>query len=76
MDSIFFLLYMVFDSISYHINEALLIHRSSNAFAFGDFNIHRKNWQICSGGTDRPVDKSILVELIYLVMVVRVTGLK
>ena len=45
---------MVFDSISSNIDEVLSINSSSNVFAFGDFNIHHKNWLTYSGGTDRP----------------------
>ena len=29
---------------------------SANAFTFGDFNVHRKDWLTYSGGTDRPGD--------------------
>ena len=60
--SYFFFLYrspslslcMVFDSISSNICEVLLINPSANVFAFGNFNIHHKDWLIYSGGTDRP----------------------
>ena len=45
----------VFDSISSNIDEVLSISPSANAFVFGDFNVHQKNWITCSGGTDRPV---------------------
>ena len=45
---------MVADSISYNIDEILLINPSANVFAFGDFNIHHKDWLIHSGGTDGP----------------------
>ena len=44
----------VFDSISSNIDEVLLINPSANVFAFGDFNIHHKDWLTYSGGTDRP----------------------
>ena len=44
---------MVFDSISYNINEVLSINPSANVFVFGDFNIHHKDWFTHSGGTDR-----------------------
>ena len=36
----------------YH--EVLSINPSANVFAFGDFNVHHKNWLTYSGGTDRP----------------------
>ena len=45
----------VFDSISSNIDEVLLINPSANAFVFGDFNIHHKDWHTYSGGTDRSV---------------------
>ena len=44
----------VFDSISSNIDEVLSISSSANAFVFGDFNFHHKDWITCSGGTDRP----------------------
>ena len=44
----------VFDSISSNIDEVLSINPSANVFAFGDFNIHHKDWLTYSGGTDRP----------------------
>ena len=44
----------VLGAISFNIDEVLLII-PSNAFVFGDFNIHHsKDWLTCSGGTDRP----------------------
>ena len=46
---------MVFDTISSNIDEVLSINQSANEFAFGDFNIHHKDWL------------SILVEVIDLV---------
>ena len=46
-------LWMVFDSISSNMDEVLSINPSANVFVFGDFNIHHKDWLICSGGTDR-----------------------
>ena len=45
---------MVFDSITSDIDEILLINPSTNAFVFGDFNTHHKDWLTYSGGTDRP----------------------
>ena len=44
----------VFDSISSNIDEVLLINPSVNAFVFGEFNIHHKDWLTYSGGTDQP----------------------
>ena len=44
----------VFDSISSNIDEVLSINPSANAFVFGDFNVHHKDWLTYSGGTDRP----------------------
>ena len=45
---------MVFDSISYNIDEVLSINPSANIFVFGDFNVHYKDWLMYSGGTDWP----------------------
>ena len=44
----------VFYSISSNIDEVLSINPSANAFVFGDFNVHHKDWLTYSGGTDRP----------------------
>ena len=44
---------MVFDSISSDIYEVLSINFSVNVFVFGDCNVHYKDWQTYSGGTDR-----------------------
>ena len=44
----------IFDAISSDIYEILSISPSANAFVFGDFNVHRKDWLTYSGGTDRP----------------------
>ena len=60
--SYFFILYqspssslcMVFDSISFNIDEVLLINPSANVFVFGYFNTHHKDWLTYSGGTDTP----------------------
>ena len=35
---------MLFDSVSSNIDEVLLINPSANAFLFGDFNVHHKDW--------------------------------
>ena len=45
---------MVFDFISSNIDEVLSINPSANVFAFGDFNVHHKDWLTYSGGTDEP----------------------
>ena len=45
---------MVFDFISSNIDEVLSINPSANVFAFGDFNVHHKDWFTYSGGTDKP----------------------
>ena len=34
----------VFDSISSNLDEVLSINSSANAFVFGDFNVHHKDW--------------------------------
>ena len=44
----------VFGSISFNIDEVLLINPSANVFVFGDFNVHHKEWPTYPGGTDRP----------------------
>ena len=44
----------VFDSVSSNIDEVLSVNPSANVFVFGDFNVHHKDWQTYSGGTDRP----------------------
>ena len=61
--SYFFFLYRspsslctVFDSISSNIDEVLSINPSANAFAFGDINVHHKDWLTYSGGTDQSGD--------------------
>ena len=43
----------VFDSISSNLDEVLSINPSANAFIFGDFHVHHKDWLTYSGGTDR-----------------------
>ena len=43
-----------FDAISSNIDEVLSINPSANAFVFGDFNVHHKDWLTYSGGTYRP----------------------
>ena len=44
---------MLFDSVSYNIDEVLLINPSANVFVFGDLNVHAKDWLMYFGGTDR-----------------------
>ena len=39
----------VFDSISSKIDEVLSINPSANAFLFGDFKVHHKDWLTYSG---------------------------
>ena len=51
--SLSFSLYMLLDTILCNIDEVLLINPSANAFVFGDFNVHHKDWLTYSGGTDR-----------------------
>ena len=59
--SYFFFLYrspsssfgMVFDSISFNIDEVLSINPPA-VFVFGDFNNHHKDWLTYSDGTDQP----------------------
>ena len=46
----------VFDAISSNIDEVLSINPHANAFVFGDFNVHHKDWLTYSGGSDRPVE--------------------
>ena len=48
------LLCTVFHSISFNIDEVLLINPSVNRFLFEYFNIHHKDWLTYSGGTNRP----------------------
>ena len=45
---------MVFDSISSNRDEVLSINPSADAFVFGDFNAHHKEWVTYSGANDRP----------------------
>ena len=47
-------LWTVFDSISSNIVEVLSINPSANAFVFGDFNVHHKDWLTYSSEADRP----------------------
>ena len=44
----------VFDSISSNIDYVLSINPSANVFAFGDFNVHHKDWLTYSDRTGRP----------------------
>ena len=62
--SYFFFLYrspssslcMVFDSISFNIDEVVSINLSANVFTFEGFNVYHKGWLTYSGGTDRTGD--------------------
>ena len=45
---------MVFDSISFNLDEVLSNQPSANVFVFGDFNVHHKDWLTYSGRTDIP----------------------
>ena len=44
--------------ITFVVDEVLSISLSANVFVFVDFNVHHKDWQIYSGGTDRPGDET------------------
>ena len=46
----------VFDFNSSNIDDVLSINPSANAFIFGDFSIHYKDWLTYSDGADRPVE--------------------
>ena len=66
--SYFFFLYRsplflctVFDSISSKIHEVLLMNPSTNAFVFGDFNVHNKTWLAYSDGTDTLVKSAFFI---------------
>ena len=48
----FFVFVHSFDSISFNINEVLLINPSADVFVFGDFNVYDKDWLTYSGETD------------------------
>ena len=73
--SYFFFLYwspssslcMVFDSISFNIDEVLSINPSATLLIFGEFNVHHKDWFTYSGGTDRSGDRSQTTLLRWLV---------
>ena len=60
--SYFFLLYLspsqslctIFDSVSWNIDDVFSINPSLDVLAFGNFNVHHKDWVTHSGGTDRP----------------------
>ena len=49
----------IFYSISSNIDEVPLINSSANAFVFGDFNVHHKDYLTYSVGTDRAGNFSI-----------------
>ena len=44
---------MVFDAISFYIDEVLSINPSGNVFVYGYFNVHHKDWLTSSGENDR-----------------------
>ena len=44
----------IFDAFSSKKDQVLSINLSANVLAFGDFNVHHKDWLICSRGTCRP----------------------
>ena len=56
----------VFDSISSNIDEVLSINPSTNTFVFEDFNTHYKDWLTYSDGTDRPVENSPALLVLFL----------
>ena len=63
----------VFDSVSSNIDEALSINPSGNAFVFGDFNIHHKDWLTFSGGLgSQAVIPIVLLFWIYSFLLVLV----
>ena len=43
----------IFDAVSSKVDEFLSINPSANAFFFGDFNIHNKDWLAHSAETSR-----------------------
>ena len=49
---------MVFDSVSFNLDEVLSINPSVNVFVFGHFNVHHKDWRTHSRGVDRPGELS------------------
>ena len=49
----FFIFMHEFNAISSIIDKILSINQSGDVFAFGDLNIHHKDWLTYSGGTDR-----------------------
>ena len=55
---------MVFDYISFNVDEILSINPSANVFVFGDFNVHHKDWLTYSGGTDRPRELCDLTQVV------------
>ena len=55
---------MVFHSISSNIDEILSINPSA-VFAFGNFNVHHKDWLTYSGGTDRPDELSFIFSILH-----------
>ena len=54
------LLYTVYHSISFNIDQVLSINPPANAYVFGDFHVHHKDWPNYSGRTDRQVNSVII----------------
>ena len=44
---------VIFDAISFYIDEVRSINPSANVFVFRYFNVHHKDWLTSSGETDR-----------------------
>ena len=44
---------IVFDALSFNMNELLSIKPSANVFVLEEFNVHHKDWLAYSGETDR-----------------------
>ena len=53
--SVLLLFYLsITSSISSNIDEVLLMNTSANAFVFGDFSVHHKDWLTYSSRTAQP----------------------
>ena len=55
----------VFDSVSSNIDEVLSTNQSANAFVFGDFNIHHKDWLTHSDGVNRHTGECGSVKTVF-----------
>ena len=64
-------LYMVFDSISWNIDEVPLTYPSANVFGFWDFKVHHKDWLTYCDGADRQVYSVITSLLRWLTFLLR-----